>query len=170
MAVCWTSIESSLGRVRVAASEVGLCAVGFPCETEDSFLCRCRRWSDVVTEVCEGVLDGVVAQMEAYLDGRLKRFDLALDVPGTDFQVAVWRELTAIPYGETRSYGEIAAAVGRPKACRAVGAANSQNPVPIVVPCHRVVGAKGGLVGFGGGLDVKRKLLDLEGSSVAVTA
>lgn len=101
-------------------------------------------------------------QLAAYFDGELKQFDLELDPEGTPFQLQVWNELQRIPYGETISYGELARRVGNPKASRAVGAANGRNPLPIVVPCHRVIGSSGALTGFGGGLDCKRALLDLE--------
>jgi methylated-DNA-[protein]-cysteine S-methyltransferase len=103
-------------------------------------------------------------QLEAYFAGRLRRFDLKLDLQGTPFQKRVWRELEGIPYGETRSYSQIADAIGSPKAVRAVGAANGANPIPIVIPCHRVIGAGGKLVGYGGGLPLKKRLLTLEGA------
>jgi len=103
-----------------------------------------------------------IAQLRAYFAGELRDFDLPLDMEGTAFQKRVWAELRRIPYGETRSYGEIAHAISAPKAVRAVGAANGRNPIPIVVPCHRVIGAGGNLVGYGGGLPLKRFLLDLE--------
>src|SRR4030095_7865439 len=98
-------------------------------------------------------------QFGAYFAGHLRRFDLPLDIQGTDFQLRVWRELEGIPYGETRSYTQIATAIGAPQAVRAVGAANGANPIPIVVPCHRVIGAGGKLVGYGGGLPLKKRLL-----------
>jgi methylated-DNA-[protein]-cysteine S-methyltransferase len=103
-----------------------------------------------------------VDQLSRYFAGELRDFDLQLDMEGTDFQKRVWAELLHIPYGETRSYSDVAGAIGRPKAVRAVGAANGRNPIPIVVPCHRVIGAAGSLVGYGGGLPLKRFLLDLE--------
>ena len=103
-----------------------------------------------------------VRQLRAYFTGQLRRFELPLDLAGTEFQKCVWLELTRIPYGETRSYQEMARAIGAPKAVRAVGAANGANPVAIVVPCHRVIGAGGKLVGYGGGLPLKRRLLSLE--------
>ena len=101
-------------------------------------------------------------QLLAYLAGDLRAFDLPLAPAGTDFQREVWRALEAVPYGQTRTYGEIAAAVGRPKAVRAVGQANHVNPLPIFIPCHRVVGKGGALTGYAGGLDLKRALLALE--------
>ena len=102
------------------------------------------------------------AQLTEYFMGRRASFDLPLAPEGTEFQRAVWTALTAIPMGETRSYGDIARAVGRPKASRAVGAANHRNPLPIVIPCHRVIGANGAMVGYGGGLKLKEALLGLE--------
>jgi methylated-DNA-[protein]-cysteine S-methyltransferase len=103
-------------------------------------------------------------QLRAYFAGQLRRFDLPLDMRGTDFQLRVWHELESIPYGETRSYSQIAAAIGAPQAVRAVGAANGANPIPIIVPCHRVIGSSGKLVGYGGGLPLKKRLLALEGA------
>lgn len=101
-------------------------------------------------------------QLAEYFAGERRSFDLPLAPEGTDFQRRVWRALVAIPYGETESYGELAVRIGRPGASRAVGRANATNPIPIVVPCHRVIGADGSLTGFGGGLDAKRQLLALE--------
>lgn len=106
----------------------------------------------------------VKAQLRAYFKGRLTRFDLPLAPEGTPFQLKVWQALRAIPYGQLASYKDIAQAVGNPKAVRAVGGANSKNPIPIIVPCHRVVGSNGSLTGFGGGLETKKRLIDLERS------
>ncbi|GAB3312306.1 methylated-DNA--[protein]-cysteine S-methyltransferase [Geodermatophilus aquaeductus] len=106
--------------------------------------------------------DDVVRQLGEYFAGERTDFDLPLRPVGSDFELAVWEQLTRIPYGETRSYGHVAAAVGEPGGAQAVGAANGRNPLAIVVPCHRVIGADGSLVGFGGGLARKRFLLDLE--------
>jgi len=104
----------------------------------------------------------VVAQLDAYFAGELLEFDVAMDMEGTDFQRRVWAGLCDIPYGETISYGELAGRVGNPNASRAVGLANGRNPVAIIVPCHRVIGADGSLTGYGGGLDRKVWLLDHE--------
>lgn len=101
-------------------------------------------------------------QLEEYFAGKRREFDLPLQPQGTDFQKSVWQALREIPYGETASYGEIAAKIGNPKACRAVGMANNRNPIAIIIPCHRVVGAKGALTGYAGGLDKKEYLLKLE--------
>ena len=101
-------------------------------------------------------------QLEAYWQGQLKSFDLPLEPRGTDFMRLVWQQLVAVPYGQTATYRDIAVAVGRPKACRAVGLANNRNPIPIFIPCHRIIGQGGALTGYRGGLDMKRALLDLE--------
>ena len=107
------------------------------------------------------------AELTEYLSGRRRTFDLPLSPGGTPFQRQVWEALTAIPYGETRTYGEVAAAIGRPRAVRAVGQADHRNPRPILIPCHRVVGADGSLTGYAGGLALKRALLALEGAPVS---
>lgn len=101
-------------------------------------------------------------QLELYLNGRLKDFSLPLMPEGTPFMKSVWQKLCQIPYGQTASYKDIAIAVGNPKAVRAVGQANNKNPIPIFIPCHRIIGSKGDLVGYGGGLEMKKKLLGLE--------
>lgn len=108
-------------------------------------------------------------QLDAYFAGELQDFDLRLEFHGTEFQCRVWSALRTIPYGETRSYGEIAEQVGAPSAFRAVGLANGHNPIAVIVPCHRVIGANGSLTGFGGGLDRKRALLDLERDTANLT-
>jgi methylated-DNA-[protein]-cysteine S-methyltransferase len=115
----------------------------------------------------DGAFASAVDQLHAYFAGALTRFDLPLRLAGTPFQNAVWSALREIPYGETVSYQTIATHIGRPTACRAVGAANGANPLPIVVPCHRVIGADGSLTGFGGGIGTKRALLELEGAHVS---
>lgn len=107
-------------------------------------------------------LTDAVGQLEEYFAGRRRRFELELDLPGTPFQLSVWAQLAAIPYGETQAYGELARAIGRPDRARAVGGAVARTPVPIIVPCHRAVGAHGELTGYLGGLPLKRTLLDLE--------
>ena len=124
-----------------------------------------RRIEFRPTEPAHGthpLLEEAARQLRAYFDGRLSRFDLPLDPRGTEFQLRVWRALVEIPYGETRSYGAVAEAIGAPRSVRAVGAANGANPIPIIVPCHRVIGAGGQLTGYGGGLPLKRMLLELE--------
>ncbi len=112
-------------------------------------------------------LKQAIDQLGVYFEGKLQSFDLELSPDGTPFQKSVWNALKEIPYGKTISYGEIAKKIGKPNASRAVGAANGQNPIPIVIPCHRVIGKSGDLTGFGGGLDVKEKLLSLERNVVS---
>ena len=115
-----------------------------------------------VPEQESGLLKKAKAQLEEYFAGKRRVFDLPLNPKGTAFQQKVWQALQEIPYGETRSYKEIAGIVGSPKGMRAVGMANNRNPISILIPCHRVIGADGALVGYGGGLDLKRELLALE--------
>ncbi len=117
-----------------------------------------REW----TELKNRVIAEAIRQLKEYFARKRADFDLPLDPAGTEFQRAVWRQLREIPYGQTISYGELAKRVGNPKASRAVGAANRSNPIPIVIPCHRVIGANGKLTGFGGGLPAKERLLALE--------
>ena len=114
------------------------------------------------------ILEESVRQLRAYFSGSLRNFTIPLDPRGTDFQKRVWRELEQIAFGEIRSYSQIAQAIGAPKAVRAVGAANGANPLPIVVPCHRVIGSSGKLVGYGGGLPLKKRLLELEGCNLTL--
>jgi methylated-DNA-[protein]-cysteine S-methyltransferase len=109
-------------------------------------------------------MQAYVCELEEYFAGQRRAFSFPLDLRGTDFQRACWQALLQIPYGETRSYADIARAVGRPQGFRAVGMANNRNPVAIIVPCHRVIASNGTLCGYGGGLDIKRKLLELEGA------
>lgn len=109
------------------------------------------------------VLDAAKEQLMEYFAGSRKTFDLPLNSGGTAFQKRVWQALTQIPYGETETYGQLAARIDAPKAARAVGQANNRNPIPIVIPCHRVIGANGSLVGYSDGVDIKRRLLELEG-------
>jgi methylated-DNA-[protein]-cysteine S-methyltransferase len=153
--VLWTVTASPVGDLALAADDAGVCRVRFaPSEVP----------ADGSPGRPAGPLGAAVDQLEAYFAGDLTAFDLALSVPGgSDFERAVWAALADIPYGEMRTYGQIAAVVGDPGAARAVGVACNRNPLAIVVPCHRVVGAGGKLVGFGGGLPRKRHLLELEG-------
>jgi methylated-DNA-[protein]-cysteine S-methyltransferase len=110
----------------------------------------------------------VIRQLQAYFRGELKEFDLPLAMEGTEFQLRVWNALRAIPYGETISYAQLAERIGNPKAVRAVGLANGSNPIPIIVPCHRVIGSDGSLTGFGGGLPTKKLLLELENKQLSL--
>ena len=118
----------------------------------------------------EDAFADAISQLDAYFAGELLDFDLELDLVGSEFQRRVWAALLTIPYGETRSYGQIAAQIGSPNASRAVGFANGHNPIGIIVPCHRVIGANGSLTGYGGGLERKKSLLDMERNRVAPVA
>lgn len=149
-------IATPMGRLTLVATDTALRAVLFDGEAREGM-------DDLPTPgPGHAVLDTAEAQLSDYFAGSSAGFDLPLDLRGTEFQVAVWRSLAEIPYGQTSTYGAQAEAIGRPTAVRAVGAANGKNPVPIVLPCHRIVGKDGSLTGFAGGLDAKRFLLDHE--------
>jgi len=120
---------------------------------------------EIIEEHETALLKEAIKQLNEYFDGKRKSFDLPLEPKGTEFQNKVWNALKEIPFGETRSYGEIAKIIGNEKASRAVGMANNKNPIAIIVPCHRVIGANGKLVGYAGGLDLKEKLLKLESNN-----
>lgn len=122
----------------------------------------CKKLTETAVEMKTPLIEKAFQQLEEYFSGKRKVFDLPLAPKGTPFQQKVWAALQTIPYGETASYKEIAIKAGNPKACRAVGMANNKNPIAIVIPCHRVIGANGKLVGYAGGLDIKEKLLTLE--------
>lgn len=154
----WAVIDSPVGRLTVVARAGALIRILFPNEGPlDPGLGPADE-----TEPDEPVLAEAARQLDEYFAGSRSAFDLPLDIEGNDFERQVWQALRTIPYGQTISYGRQAELIGRPGAARAVGAANGRNPLPIVLPCHRVVGADGTLTGFGGGLDTKRALLELE--------
>lgn len=132
--------------------------------TEENGAITALRFGGSAANDASPVLDAAETQLREYFAGERQSFDLPLAPAGTPFQRAVWDALCAIPYGETRTYAQIAAAIGSPKACRAVGMANNRNPIAILIPCHRVIGASGSLTGYAGGLDVKQALLALEGA------
>lgn len=151
----YLTMDSPVGRLTLAGTDQGLRLIGF---SQGSMACEPdAAWDHVPTAFSDAQ-----SQLNEYFSGRRQAFDLALDPRGTDFQCSVWRALCDIPYGETRSYLDVAQAIGNPKAVRAVGSANGRNPLPIVVPCHRVIGSNGSLTGFGGGLENKQLLLALE--------
>jgi methylated-DNA-[protein]-cysteine S-methyltransferase len=152
-------VDSPIGPLRLVANEDSLVAVMW----EDENAHRVPRRVGV-EDSRRPVLVETSRQLEEYFAGTRKKFELKLHFDGTEFQREVWSALLTIPFGETRSYGQIASQIGRPSAVRAVGAANGQNPIPVIAPCHRVVGSTGKLVGFGGGLPRKVHLLTLEGA------
>ena len=149
-----TTVDTPIGALVLVASDRGLRAVLWPADAPERV-----RLDDARSDPDHPVLVAAAAQLGEYFAGTRTEFDLPLDPVGTDFQREAWAALCTIPFGETATYGEQAAAIGRPTAARAVGAANGRNPLSIVVPCHRVVGADGSLTGFAGGLDVKARLL-----------
>ncbi|HSR66219.1 MAG TPA: methylated-DNA--[protein]-cysteine S-methyltransferase [Xanthomonadaceae bacterium] len=155
--VVYTSMPSPVGVLLLAADAAGLCLVEFPDPRHPVAPQAGWREGD------DAVLEETRRQLGEYFAGTRRDFELPLAPRGTPFQHDVWRALATIPYGTTISYAELAARIGQPAAMRAVGAANGRNPLPIVVPCHRVIGADGSLTGFGGGLPTKRFLLRLEG-------
>ncbi len=171
MSIRYDEIDSPIGMLTIgwnAEKQGGLCQIEFGAFADVEP--KLRAWSgqryattDWVKD--SGALSEAVGQLRDYFAGKRRTFDLPLDLRGTPFQVQVWKALTDIPFGEARSYKDIAERIGSPKAVRAVGGANNRNPVPIVVPCHRVIGASGAMVGYGGGLHIKTFLLQHEGFS-----
>ncbi|MEU7803130.1 methylated-DNA--[protein]-cysteine S-methyltransferase [Micromonospora arborensis] len=147
----WTVLDSPIGEFSVATDGTNVCGASF------------GRVEAAVDEPGDALSRQVATELRAYFAGELTAFTIPVSMPrGSDFERAVWREMTLIPYGETLTYGEVARLVGDPGAARAVGVACNRNPIPVIVPCHRIVGAGGKLVGFGGGLPRKVKLLELE--------
>jgi len=153
--LAYTYVESPVGRLLLAGDESGVWILGFA-EGRDPVQ-PAEAWREA-----RGPLSEAARQLDAYFGRELRAFDLALHPVGSEFQLSVWNALPSIPYGETLSYGDLARRVGRPAAVRAVGAANGANPIAIILPCHRVIGSDGNLVGYGGGLPNKVKLLALE--------
>ena len=153
----WEEAASPIGPLIVLASDNGILAIAFENERTDQAKINLPR------AVNHPIINAAVKQLAMYFDGTLKVFDLPLDLRGTDFQKRVWKLLLKIPFGETRTYGNIARTLGNAGASQAVGAANGKNPVAIVVPCHRVIGASGHLTGYAGGMDKKKFLLTHEG-------
>lgn len=151
------SIDSPIGKLKLVASDRGLVAILWANENP-----RRVRLAPDADAPRHAILQKTESQLAEYFTGKRQQFDLPLDPRGTPFQRSVWDALRAIPYGETRTYGQLARQLGNPSATRAVGAANGRNPIAIIVPCHRVVGSTGKLTGFAGGLQAKSFLLDLE--------
>jgi O-6-methylguanine DNA methyltransferase len=165
-----TTLASPVGPLFLAASDKGLVALEFDVRLPGQQTIRpnprdLRSESDAVSIENSGInMSSYARELDEYFGGNRREFSFPLDLRGTPFQLKCWRALLEIPYGETRTYADIARAVGRPQGFRAVGMANNRNPIAIVVPCHRVIASDGTLCGYGGGLDVKRKLLQLEGA------
>lgn len=162
MSLVFKHVESPVGRLRLVASETGLVAVGWERNEQPS------PKGEALVAGGHPLLEQAEGELSEYFAGRRIRFSVPLDMRGTPFQKQVWDALLRIPFGETRSYGELARQLGVPNAMRAVGAANGRNPVAIIAPCHRVVGANGKLTGFAGGLEAKAFLLRLESRHAAL--
>ena len=157
MQLSYLYMDSPVGQLKLVANEHALVAILWDNENPKRV-----RLAELIEEVSHPILLNTQQQLIEYFSGQRKVFDILLDFEGTDFQKQVWSALLTIPYGETRSYKQIAQQLGNEKAVRAVGAANGKNPISIIAPCHRVIGAGGALVGFAGGLDKKEILLRLE--------
>jgi methylated-DNA-[protein]-cysteine S-methyltransferase len=151
--------DSPVGELFLASTDRGLCRISYRVDGQDEELARLYG-----VRVLRMPLDDVRRELDEYFDGRRREFDLPLDLRVAPFHEAVLHELARVPYGRTETYGALAAKVGRPKAARAVGTVMNRNPIPIVLPCHRVLGSNGSLTGYAGGLHVKRALLELEGA------
>ncbi|PYI52983.1 methylated-DNA--[protein]-cysteine S-methyltransferase [Paenibacillus flagellatus] len=160
----WCELSLEDRRMIIAATERGLCFVSLMAEPYEELLAWAgRRLPGVVPAEDPAVMAEYARQIAEYFAEERTAFTVPIDYIGTPFQQSVWKAVAAIPYGEVRSYADIAAAAGSPRAVRAVGAANGANPIPIVVPCHRVIGTNGTLTGYRGGMKLKEKLLTLEG-------
>ncbi|MEW6267356.1 MAG: methylated-DNA--[protein]-cysteine S-methyltransferase [Thermodesulfobacteriota bacterium] len=160
MHIQYTVLEAPPGPVFLAETRQGVLCVSFGPQGLNDLTAFARRWhpeAQIIPSVVEST-----AQVQDYLDGKRREFKLTLDLKGTEFQRQVWRALSLIPYGQTSTYGRIAERIGRPGAARAVGQACGANPIPLIIPCHRVLASNGGLGGFGSGLHWKRWLLNLE--------
>ncbi|HXM57841.1 MAG TPA: methylated-DNA--[protein]-cysteine S-methyltransferase [Candidatus Dormibacteraeota bacterium] len=155
-------LPTAQGTFEAALSERGVCCLIFPNQLGGGAGWLARRLPDVEVGASDPRAGALADELDAYLRGDLTEFRAPVDLVGTPFQVTVWRQLRTIPYGEVRSYADVARAIGRPEAVRAVGAANGANPVPILVPCHRVIGSSGALTGFGAGIAWKQRLLATE--------
>lgn len=142
---------TALGDITIVCNQNAVTAIAFD-----------RQEINDAKNINTNLLDKTFHEIEEYLSGTRMQFDIPIELKGTDFQKKVWNALLSIPYGETRSYLQVAEIIDNPKACRAVGMANHKNPIPIIIPCHRVIGKNGSLVGYGGGLEIKEKLLEIE--------
>ncbi|MDN5347365.1 MAG: methylated-DNA-[protein]-cysteine S-methyltransferase [Clostridia bacterium] len=164
MEILYERRPSPIGPLTVALTPRGVCRLAFANEPLTAIMASLKKAFPRATIREEaGAAEAVFSQLEEYFAGRRKTFELPLDLHGTPFQLAVWSALQRIPYGTTCSYGAVARSIGRPGAARAVGGAIGRNPVGIIIPCHRVIDARGNLGGFGGGLETKRRLLAFEG-------
>lgn len=149
--------DTEIGRIKISEKDEKIIGLGFSDYKKENEI---EKETDAIRKT--------YLQLKEYLSGKRKNFDIEIEMIGTEFQKKVWKELLNIPYGETRSYKDIAIAIGNGKACRAVGNANNKNPIAIIVPCHRVVGSNGSMTGYAGGLDIKEKLLKIEKYNIKI--
>jgi len=164
-AVYRRALDTPIGRLVLYGTEQALLAIALPAQELQGLERRLLRAGEAIFEnQCS--LKEPARQLTEYFEGRRKAFDLEVELRGTAFQRSVWQAVAAVSYGRTRSYAGIADDIGRPSAIRATGAANGANPLPIVIPCHRIIGSNGSLTGYGGGLDLKQQLLTLEGATI----
>lgn len=163
MIIHFTAVDSPLGRLYLGRHPGGLCVLTLGDGAREKLMTYVKKtYPDYSLKASKPMLMDVIQQLYEYFKGERTAFDIPLHLEGTDFQKQVWEGLLEIPYGKTISYGKLADQLNSPGGMRAVGAANGQNPIPIIIPCHRVISADGSLGGYTGGLDIKRKLLDLE--------
>ncbi|MEE0451757.1 methylated-DNA--[protein]-cysteine S-methyltransferase [Peptacetobacter sp.] len=149
--------DTEIGRIKISEKDEKIIGLGFSDYKKENEI---EKETDAIRKT--------YLQLKEYLSGKRKNFDIEIEMIGTEFQKKVWKELLNIPYGETRSYKDIAIAIGNEKACRAVGNANNKNPIAIIVPCHRVVGSNGSMTGYAGGLNIKEKLLKIEKYNIKI--
>lgn len=149
--------DTEIGRIKISEKDEKIIGLGFSDYKKENEI---EKETDAIRKT--------YLQLKEYLSGKRKNFDIEIEMIGTEFQKKVWKELLNIPYGETRSYKDIAIAIGNEKACRAVGNANNKNPIAIIVPCHRVIGSNGSMTGYAGGLDIKEKLLKIEKYNIKI--
>lgn len=165
MKVYYHQFDTALGMLRIAFTKYAVVKLDFPNQSEDDMIFWLSRHFDEISKYnsSENEFSKIVTK---YLEGKTNEIDIPVQLYGTSFQKQVWKQLKTIPYGEVSTYKEIAIKIGKGKASRAIGQANNKNSIPIIIPCHRVIGSNGSLVGFAGGLDIKIKLLELEGIKV----
>lgn len=165
--IAYTTMDSAVGRLLIASSDRGLLRIAFLQNGVGEVIPRLEKAYPDETLVEDLATNrDALDQLQEYFQGHRRVFTLPLALRGTEFQRSVWEAVAGVPYGETRSYGYIARKLGKPRACRAVGGANGANPVPIVIPCHRIIGSDGSMTGFGGGIPIKENLLALEKASM----
>lgn len=159
-----SNMDSIIGNISIASTKNGVCAVRIDSEINKFYSWLNKHFDNIIDNYEYN--SSAINQIQEYFKKKLFKFDLKLDIIGTDFRKKVWNEFLNVPYGKTQSYKDIAIKIGKPNACRAIGSAAKNNEIPIIIPCHRIIGKDNGLVGFTGGIDKKIKLLNLEGVNI----